>query len=91
MMLAFRMCVVVALKKLLGAKRLSTRLAHKGALAVMHSRYVHTECRRALKCLVTAIPWAKKRLTQCVRVLMATHLFTIGKRTATDRACGPVY
>ena len=23
-----------------------------------------------------------------VRVLMATHLFTIGKRTATDRACG---
>ena len=43
MMLAFRMCVFVSLKKMLVAKRLSTHLAHKGALAVMHSRYVHTE------------------------------------------------
>ena len=43
MRLAFRVCVFVSLKKMLVAKRLSTHLAHKGALAVMHSRYVHTE------------------------------------------------
>ena len=43
MRLAFRVCVFVPLKEMLVTKRLPTHLAHKRALAVMHSRYVHTE------------------------------------------------
>lgn len=43
MRLAFRVCVFVPLKEMLVTKRLPTHLAHKWALAVMHSRYVHTE------------------------------------------------